>query len=195
MKTLEFFWDPASPYTYLASTQIEALAARTGVQLVWKPFVLGAVFKAAGNQAPATIPAKGKHLFRDVMEWGQFYNVPVTMPNSFPVNGISALRCALVAQRSGKGGEFAKAVMHAHWGEGLDVSSPEVLASVCAKVGLDGPATLAATQDQDIKDELKANTEDAVARGAFGAPTMFVGTQMYWGNDRLQLLEWRLGQG
>jgi 2-hydroxychromene-2-carboxylate isomerase len=186
---IEFFWDPASPYTYLASTQIEALAARAAVGVVWKPFLLGKVFEATGNRMPAAIPAKGKHLFQDVQRWGQHYGVAVGFPKVFPVNSVAALRCGIAAAGQGKAAEFAKAVMKAYWAEGQDISQPGVLVAVAAAVGLDGAALLAQTQEPAVKDALRANTEEAVRRGAFGAPTFFVGEQMFWGNDRLVLLE------
>jgi len=188
-RSIEFFWDAASPYTYLASTQIEALAQRAGVAVVWKPFLLGKVFEATGNKMPAAIPAKGKHLFQDVQRWAQHYGVPVGFPKVFPVNSVAALRCAIAAAAQGKGAGYAKAVMKAYWADGQDISLPAALAAAAAAVGLDGAALLAQTQDPAVKDALRANTEEAVRRGAFGAPTFFVGDDMFWGNDRLVLLE------
>jgi 2-hydroxychromene-2-carboxylate isomerase len=188
-RQVEFFWDPASPYTYLASTQIEPLAQRAGVGVVWKPFLLGKVFEATGNRMPASIPAKGKHLFQDVQRWAAHYGVPVAFPKVFPVNSVAALRCGIAAAAQGQGAGFAKAVMHAYWAEGQDIGQPAVLVAVAAGLGLDGAALLAQTQEPAVKDALRANTEEAVRRGAFGAPTFFVGECMFWGNDRLVLLE------
>jgi 2-hydroxychromene-2-carboxylate isomerase len=188
-RSIEFFWDAASPYTYLAATQIESLAARAGATVAWRPFLLGKVFEATGNRMPAAVPAKGKHLFRDVQRWAQHYGVPVGFPKVFPVNSVLALRAGLAASAQGKGAEFAKAVMRAYWGDGNDIGQPEVVSAVAASVGLDGPALLLQAQEQPVKDQLRANTEEAVKRGAFGAPTFFVGEQMFWGNDRLVLLE------
>lgn len=185
---IEFFWDAASPYTYLAATQIEDVAADCGAAIDWRPFLLGAVFQATGNQAPANIPAKGKYLFQDLGDWARYYGVPLTFPESFPVNSIQAVRAGLVAADQGVGADFAKAVMTAHWGEGRDISDAGVLAEVADSVGLDADDVAARIQEQTIKDRLKANTEEAVERGAFGAPTFFVGDTMFWGNDRLALL-------
>src|SRR6202012_1532574 len=167
--------------TYLASTQIEALAQRAGATVVWKPFLLGKVFEATGNRAPAMIPAKGKHLFQDVPRWAQHYGVPVGFPKVSPVNGAAARRCGIAAAGQGKGAEFAKAVMRAYWADGQDISQPDVLAAAAAAVGLDGAALLAQTQEPAVKDTLRASTEEAVKRGAFGAPTFYVGEQMFWG--------------
>jgi 2-hydroxychromene-2-carboxylate isomerase len=188
-RSIEFFWDAASPYTYLASTQIEAVAARAGASLVWKPFLLGKVFEATGNKMPAAIPAKGKHLFLDVRRWAEHYGVPVGFPKVFPVNSVLALRAGIAAGRHGQGAAFAKAVMKAYWVDGTDIGQAGVIGAVAAALGLDGAALVAQAQEQPVKDELRANTEEAVKRGAFGAPTFFVGEQMFWGNDRLVLLE------
>src|SRR6202012_3958882 len=133
--------------TYLASTQIEAVAARAGATVVWKPFLLGKVFEATGNRMPAACPAKGKHLFQDVQRWAQHYGVPVAFPKVFPVNSVAALRCAIAAAAQGQGAAFAKAVMHAYWAEGQDISQPAVLSAVAASGGLDGAALLAQTQE------------------------------------------------
>ena len=186
--TIEFFWDPASPFTYLASTQIEKIAADCNAALAWKPFVLGKAFEATGNRPPISVPAKGQHLFKDLRRWAMYYGIPLQFPKSFPVNSIAPERAAIAADRAGKGAEFAKAVMAAHWGEGRDISQPDELKAVAAAVGLDGDAILAATQDSAVKETLKNNTEEAIKRGAFGAPTFFVGEEMFWGNDRLELL-------
>jgi 2-hydroxychromene-2-carboxylate isomerase len=185
---IEFFWDPASPFTYLAATQIEPLAADCGADLVWKPFVLGKAFEATGNRPPISVPAKGQHLFKDLKRWATFYGVPFQFPKSFPVNSILPERAAIAAANAGKGNAFALAVMTAHWGEGRDISQPDEIKAVASAVGLDGDAILAATQDAAVKEALKNNTDEAIKRGAFGAPTFFVGSEMFWGNDRLQLL-------
>jgi 2-hydroxychromene-2-carboxylate isomerase len=188
-KRVEFFWDPASPYTYLAATQIDALAERCDVEILWKPFVLGKVFEATGNAAPARIPAKGKQLFHDVQRWARYYGVGFAMPKVFPVHSIAALRAGCAANLLGKGGAFAQAIMHTYWVLGRDISQPDAIAEAAARAGLDGATLLAQTQLQEIKDQLRVNTDDAIARGAFGAPTFFCGEHMFWGNDRLILLE------
>lgn len=187
-KTIEFFWDAASSYTYLASTQIEAVARRCSAELVWKPFLLGKVFEATGNKPPIGVPAKGKHLSVDMGRWSRLYGIPFQFPRVFPVNSVAALRvgCALPPEQHGA---WAKAVMRRYWGLGEDISQPELLKSIAAELDLDGEKLLAATQDPVIKDRLRANTEEAVKRGVFGAPAFFVGEELFWGNDRLVLLE------
>lgn len=185
---IDFFWDPASPYTYLAATQIEAIAADCGATVSWKPFLLGKAFEASGNRPPISVPAKGKHLFVDLRRWATLYGIPLQFPKSFPVNSVAAERAAIAAANAGKAAEFAQALMGAHWGEGRDISQPDELKAVAMSIGLDGEAILAATQDPTVKEKLKAHTEEAVKRGVFGAPTFFVGDEMFWGNDRLELL-------
>ncbi|ROH93255.1 2-hydroxychromene-2-carboxylate isomerase [Stagnimonas aquatica] len=188
-KTIEFFWDPASTYSYLAATQIEALARRCGAEVHWKPFLLGKVFEATGNKMPAALPAKGKYLFRDARMWAKFYGVPFRFPKLFPLNSVLASRACLAAADQGKGVEFSLALLKAYWAEGQDPSQPEVVSAIAESVGLDGAALLAATQEPAVKEALRANTEAAIQRGAFGAPTFYVDDQMFWGNDRLNLLE------
>lgn len=187
-KTIEFFWDAASSYTYLASTQIEALAQRCGAQLVWKPFLLGKVFEATGNRPPVSVPAKGKHLFLDMQRWAAHYGIPFQFPRVFPVNSVAALRiaCALPAAQHAI---WAKAVLRHYWALNQDISQAEVLKRIAAELKFDGEKLLAATQEQAVKDQLRSHTDEAVKRGVFGAPAFFVGEQLFWGNDRLVLLE------
>ena len=187
-KTIEFFWDSASPYTYLAATQIEALARRTAAVVDWKPFLLGKAFEATGNRAPASIPAKGKYLFDDLRRWAKLYGVPFGFPKVFPVASVTSLRiaCALPAEQRG---EWARAVMTYYWSKDADIGQREVLKSVLTELGWDADKLLAAAQDQVNKDALRANTDEAIKRGVFGAPSFFVDGQMFWGNDRLMHLE------
>jgi 2-hydroxychromene-2-carboxylate isomerase len=185
---IEFYWDSASPYTYLAATQIEALAAQHGASVVWKPFLLGKAFEATGNRMPAAVPAKGKYLFKDVALWAQHYGVPFKFPKVFPVASLGSLRvaCALADAEVGR---WALAVMQAYWTQDQDIGQPEVLKAVAASLGWDGDDLLARAQTQPVKDRLKANTDEAVQRGVFGAPSFFIGDTMFWGNDRFELME------
>lgn len=185
---IEFYWDSASPYTYLAATQIEALAARHEATLVWKPFLVGKAFEATGNRAPATIPAKARYLSKDLAMWARHYEVAFKFPSVFPVASLASLRiaCGLPEDLHGK---WALAVMRAYWTENQDIGQPEVLGRIATSLGLDAQATLALAQESEVKEKLKANTEEAVARGVFGAPTFFVDGTMFWGNDRLPLIE------
>lgn len=187
-RTIEFFWDSASPYTYLAATQIEALAARHGAQVVWRPFLVGKAFEATGNRAPATIPAKGKYLFQDLRLWARHYGAPFRFPKVFPVASLASLRIACGLPEAQRGA-WALAVMRAYWTQDQDIGQPDALKAIASDLGWDAEATLALAQTPAAKEQLKANTEEAVRRGAFGAPTFFVGDTMFWGNDRFELME------
>ncbi|MCI0569210.1 MAG: 2-hydroxychromene-2-carboxylate isomerase [Myxococcaceae bacterium] len=187
---LEFFFDFTSPYSYLASTQVEALAQRNGARIVWRPFLLGAVFKATGNSPPLSVPAKGAYMVKDLQDWVRQYGLPeLALPSTFPVPSVKANRLALVALAEGKGPAFIHATFRAIFQAGRDVGELDMLGELAASVGLDAKVALARIEQQDVKDELRRNTDDAVARGAFGAPTFFVGDDMYCGNDRLFLVE------
>jgi 2-hydroxychromene-2-carboxylate isomerase len=187
--TIEFFWDVVSSYTYLASTRIDRVGRECGVPVRWRPFLLGGVFRQTGNRPPAEVPAKFAYMLDDLKTWASYYKVSFRFPESFPLNSLMPMRAAVFADRSGKGHEFALAMMQAYWCEGRDPSLPEIVQGIARSVGLDGDRTIQMTQDPDIKEELKGNSEEAVRRGAFGAPTFFVGKKMFCGNDRLVMLE------
>ena len=187
MATLEFFYDFTSPYTYLASTQVEAVAARAGAAVRWRPFLLGGVFKATGNRAPLETPAKGRHMLVDLQRWAHRLGVPLRFPGTFPIPTVLALRCALAAEAQGKLVPFSKAVFQAAWVDEQDIASPEVLAGLADDLDLDGAALVAAAPG--FKEALVKNTAEAVERGAFGAPTFFVGEELFVGNDRLDFVE------
>lgn len=183
-QTIEFFYDPASTYSYLAATQIEAFAKEHDATVSWRPFLLGKAFEATGNKMPALIPAKGKYLFKDATLWAKLYKVPFVFPKNFPLNSVLASRVALAANSV----PFTLALLQAYWAEGADISQPEAVAAVARAQGLDAEALLTAATSQPVKDSLRVNTEDAIARGVFGAPTFFIGKTMFWGNDRLPLM-------
>lgn len=188
MKTIEFFWDAVSPYSYLAGTQIDALAARSNARVHWRPFLLGGVMQATGNKPPLTVPAKFRHMLEDLNRWADFYAVPLRKPDNFPVLTVLVQRiaCALPPDEVSR---WAQTAASAYWGRGEDISDPAHVQALLTGAGFDAQALLAAAQTDAVKEQLKANTEEAVQRGAFGAPTFFVGEAMFWGNDRLPLLE------
>jgi len=189
---VEFFFDIASPYSYLASTQLEGLARRTGATIAWRPFLLGGLFSSIGNQAPATLKPRGAYMGRDLQRWAKRYQVPLSWPSRFPINTVKAQRM-LLTLRQAKGddavAELAAAFFVAYWADDRDVSDLATLTEVATGAGFDGAALAERTQDPAIKDALKEATAEAEERGAFGAPTFFVGGEMYFGNDRLLLLE------
>jgi len=189
MIELEFFFDFASQYSYLAATQIEAVAARAGATVRWRPMVLGAVFKATGNDMPARVAAKAAYMVRDVDRWAKRYGVPFRMNSHWPMPTVNAERLCLVADEQGLAAPFALVTFAATWAEDRDINQPAELARLAEAVGLDAKAALERAQAPEIKDRLRANTDEAVARGAFGAPAIFVGDQLFWGNDRLHFVE------
>ncbi len=187
--TIEFFWDVGSPYTFLASTRIDQIAEACDVQVQWRPFLLGGVFRETGNRPPLEVPAKLNYMLDDLNTWAAHYGIRMGFPSCFPVNSLLPMRAAVGADTLGKGREFAKAVLEALWVAGKDPGQQDTLNEVAASVGLDGQKLAEMAQDPRIKDALKKNTAEAVERGAFGAPTFFVGKKMFWGHDRLVLVE------
>lgn len=187
MKKLELFFDLSSPYSYMAATQMKPLAERTGAEVVWRPMVLGAVFKATGNEMPARIPAKARWMGNDLMRWADHYGVPFRFSSHFPANAIKAMRLVLVDDA--KAADVALAGFRAMWADDRDITDESVLRSVAELGGLDPAAAMQAIETPAIKERLRANTDEAIARGAFGAPTMLVGDELYWGNDRLHFVE------
>jgi 2-hydroxychromene-2-carboxylate isomerase len=188
MKRVEFFYDYASTYSYLAHREIEQLATDRGAELVYRPMVLGFVFKASGNSMPASVPAKAAYMMDDVRRWVRRYGLPFKMPSVFPVNTIRALRAAVAALEEGMFRPFHHAVMTAYWSQDQDIGDVDVLTAIADAAGVDGRRLIERSEEPVIKAALKANTDDAIARGVFGAPTFFVGDDMFWGNDRLEFV-------
>ena len=188
-KRLEFWFDVGSPTAYLAHTQMPGIAARTGAEIVWKPMLLGGVFKATGNAPPGDVPAKSAYYTVDLPRFARRYSVPYKRNPFFPIMTLGLMRGCLAAQRGGYFETYADAVFTAMWVEEKNTGDLAVLRAVLTAAGLDADALFAATQEPAIKQQLIANTEEAVARGAFGAPTFFVGEEMFFGQDRLDFVE------
>jgi 2-hydroxychromene-2-carboxylate isomerase len=189
---IEMFFDVASTYSYLAFTQLPRLRERTGAKVRLRPFLLGGVFKESGNEMPARIPNKARWLLSDVHLWAKRYDVPFRMNSRFPLNTLSAQR-ALVAADRDHGPEamerFATELFKAAWVEDRDLASGDEIAACANAAGLDVHELAKRVSDPEIKEALKEATAEAVRRGAFGAPTFFTSDAMFWGNDRLELLE------
>ena len=186
---LEFFFDYVSPFAYLANSQVPALVERTGAELVYRPMLLGGVMQASGNSPPFTVPAKGRYSGIESQRWARRYGLPLEPNSHFPVKTILPLRAALVLLENGGFREYHEGVFRSMWTEGANIGEAEVLTSVLEKAGCDAAHVLGRCADPAIKDALKANTAEAVERGAFGAPTFFVGDEMFFGNDRLDFVE------
>ncbi len=191
-RTLEFYFDYGSPYSYLADTQVEAIAKRAGATLDRKPMLLGGVFKATGNASPMAIQQKSKWSAFDMPMWAHHYGVPFKPNPFFPVNTLALMRGAAAAQIDGVFERYHPAVFKAMWVDGVNLNEISEVAKVLAAAGLDAARIGQRIQDQDVKDRLKATTDEAVGRGVFGAPTFFVDDMMFFGNDRLPFVEMAL---
>src|SRR5262245_11006016 len=189
MEAIEFFYDIGSPYSYLCATQIDGVAGKHGREVRWRPMLLGAVFKATGNEMPARVPAKAKWMLSDLVLWARSYGVPFSFPPSFPPNTVRAMRACTFAAERGKSRQMSLALFEGYWARGLDPSSAEGLEKAAASVGIDAAELLAAIEAQPIKDAPRKSTDEAIARGVFGAPAIVVGGQLFWGNDRLPLVD------
>ena len=191
---LEFFFDVSSPWTYLAFTRIHGVVARTKAGIVWKPILVGGVFNAVNQDVyerrANPDPRKASYSGKDLQDWAKLAGIRIGKPEVFPVRAVAAMRAVLAADEQGRLVELAKALFEAYWGELKDISQTTVLREACATAGLDADAILARADAADIKERLRANTDEVIARGGFGSPTMFVnGGDMYFGNDRLPLVE------
>ena len=194
---IEFYFDFSSPYSYLSSTRIEEIAARRGTSVVWKAILLGPIFQAIGKVPLPARPREGDHARVDIARWAEHLGIPLKFPPRFPFVSLGAARGAIVAQGEGKEGLWCRKVFEAAWGEGRDVEDLAVLEDVARSIGLDPARLRASIADPEVKLRLRSMTDEALARGVFGAPTFFVGDQMFHGNDRLFMVEEALidGQG
>ncbi len=189
-KTLEFFFDFMSPPTYLAWTQMPGIAARTGAEVVWRPMLTLGLFQLTGNRPPMTVPNKGKYSPVDLQRFARRYGVTLNRnPHMMELKIVPPLRGALVAQERGEFAPYAKAMFEAMHVDGLNIGADDVWPQLLEQAGLDAAAYRAGIAREDIKETLKANTQEAADRGAFGAPTFFVGGEMFWGQDRLDFVE------
>ena len=185
---LEFWFELASAYSYLAAMRIEARAERAGVTVRWRPFLLGPVFRAQGwNDSPFNIyPAKGRYMWRDLARICERERLPLKIPPlRFPQNGLKAARLALVGEKAGWIADFTRAVYVANFAEQKDISDDTVLLEILAKLGVTSDALITASTPEN-KATLKAQNDDAMARGIFGAPSFTIGDELFWGNDRLE---------
>ena len=190
-KAVDFYFDFGSPAAYLAYTQLPKVCAAAGAVLNWKPMLLGAVFQATGNHSPATVLAKGKYMFDDLQRFAVQYDVPFNRNPHFPINTLMLMRAAVGLQMRNdtRQMEFTQAVFEAMWVESRNLNDLAETGAVLHEAGFDAAAMLALVSQQDVKDRLKVLTQEAVDRGVFGAPTMFVGDAMFWGQDRLNFVK------
>lgn len=187
-KSLEFFFDVGSPTTYLAWTQLPKIAAEAGATIIWRPMLLGGVFKATGNQSPVNIPAKARYMLQDLARYARRYGVPMTFNPHFPINTLPLMRGAAGYLDTPQFGTYVTAIFNALWVEQKNLGKPEVVAEVLRAAGLDPAEFERLVNDEGVKERLKGITEEAIRRGAFGAPTFFIGEEMHFGQDRLDFV-------
>ncbi len=196
MPTLDFWYEFASTYSYPAAMRIEAAANAAGVDIRWRPFLLGPIFKAYGwTDSPFNIfAAKGRYMWRDLTRICEDTDIPLRLPPvRFPQNGLKAARLALVGDAEGWTPAFSRAVFAANYAEQKDISDEATLCAILDELGVDADAAVVAANSPAIKERLKAQTAKAEARGLFGAPSFTVGDELFWGNDRLEAaLAWAM---
>ncbi len=194
---IDFFFDFSSPYSFLAAHRLDAIAAKHGRVVAWRPVLLGVIFKDTGG-APNTANAlKGKYMLRDLKRFARLHNLPFTMPEPFPFSALLPSRAYywVEATAPDRAHAFARAIFDGSFQKGIDVSKPEAVAQIAHSVGLDGAAALAAVQDDRWKTALREATEDALNRGMFGAPYIVIDGEPFWGNDRLPEIDAWLQSG
>ena len=186
---IELFLDVGSPTTYLAWTQMPGLAQRTGSTITYRPMLLGGVFKATGNASPVEVPAKGANMMRDIERYAEQYGVPYRANPYFPINTLTLMRGAASCVPGAQLERYLGAIFSALWAQALNLGDPAVVRDVLTAAGIDADDIFARVQTPEVKQALVGTTEEAVRRGVFGAPTFFVGGEMFFGQDRLPMVE------
>lgn len=190
-KTVEFYFDVGSPAAYIAFRRLPGICEKARARLEYKPMLLGGVFQATGNQSPINIPAKGRYIMVDFERFACRHGIDFRHNPFFPINTLTLMRGAagLQLREPGRLLPYLDAVYRAIWIDGKDMNDPAVVGAVLKAAGFDPQELLALTADPEVKERLKAVTQEAVARGVFGAPTCFVDGNMYWGQDRLDFVQ------
>jgi 2-hydroxychromene-2-carboxylate isomerase len=195
-RAVDFFFEFASTYSYLAASRIEALATDADVSVDWHPFLLGPIFKAQGwNDSPFNIyPVKGRYMWRDMERLCARYGLPFRRPSVFPRGGLLAARVATLGARETWGPAFVRGVYRANFGDDRDTAAPETIAGILDDLGQPGAALVAGAEAPAVKEALRAATDKAIAAGVFGAPSFIARGELFWGNDRLEdALAWAAG--
>lgn len=191
MAQVEFFFDLVSPYSYLAHYELQKIVARHKADIIWRPVLLGAILKETGNIAPIQVPAKGRYMLHDLQKWAAHYQLPFQMNPFFPINTVQLMRGALVMQQEGQAAflHYLDTVYKAMFVAPRNLNDPQEVIATLQDAGLDPALMQKRMAEDEIKNKLRAETEEAVARGVFGAPTFFVNNEMYWGQDRILFVE------
>ena len=196
MKSVEFYFDLGSPYSYLAYYRLLQIAEQQEIQVVYKPILLGGVFKATGNRSPIEVPVKGVYSILDMQRWAEYYQIQMQMNPHFPMNTLTLMRILTGVQllHLEKFEQVLKLLFDAMFGTPQNLNEPTVLAEVLKPSGFSVEDIMSMVQSEVVKQKLITETEQAIQRGIFGAPTFFVGDEMYWGQDRLHLVEQALNK-
>ena len=201
MKTVEFYYDLVSPYSYLAHREVSRICKEHGAELSLRPMLLGAVHNAVGLQAPIETEAKARYQAQDIRRWAEHYGLPMEFPEPFPFRTLKTMRAAMFLKERGKLEAFTREAFALYWEEGgapkglkeADEDGP--VSEAARRIGADPDEVLAGASAPEAKEALKKATGEAVGRGVFGAPALFVGDEMFFGNDRLHFVEEALGRG
>lgn len=198
MHKIEFFFDVSSPWTYLGFESIQTISARPDVEIEWKPILVGGVFNKINpsvyENRERPVPAKARYYQKDLQDWARQVGITIGQPTVFPVNSVKVMRGAFVALDAGRLVPYARRAFQRYWGELADISQDAEVRDIARDAGLDPDQFMAAIAEPACKDRLRASTDELMARGGFGSPTLFLdGDDMYFGNDRISLLEARLG--
>ncbi len=198
-KKLEFFYDCSSPWTYLAFAKIEDVARRHDAELIWRPILVGGLFNTVNpsvyESRAKPVPVKARYYVKDLRDWARFYGLKIGNPTVFPVNSVKAMRGAFVANDHRVIVRYSRRVFESYWGEDKDISQDDVLREIVRETGLDENEFFTKIASDEYKAMLRGNVEELIARGGFGSPTMFVEGSMFFGNDRLPLVEHELAHG
>ncbi len=198
MRPIDFWFEMGSTYSYVSAMRIDAVAQAAGARVLWQPFLLGPIFAEQGwNDSPFNIyPVKGQYMWRDLERLCDDYAIPFKRPSAFPRNGLLAARVCLVAREDGWCPDFARAAFTANFAEDRDIADPAVLSEIIRDLGRDPQTALEAAAAPETKSRLREQTDDAKRRGIFGAPSFTVGSELFWGNDRLgTAIAWSMGLG
>lgn len=195
--SIEFYFDFSSPYSYFASHKIDALADRHERDVAWKPVMIGAAFKQTGARPLTETPMKGEYAKHDWQRLARFMEIPWTLPEPFPIAALAPSRAFywLADKDPGQARLFARTAFAAYYGEGRNISRPDVVADLAAPLHVDGEELLAAIKEPEIKARLRQETELAIARGVFGAPFIFIDNEPFWGSDRMWMIDKWLDRG
>ncbi|KAF1025170.1 MAG: 2-hydroxychromene-2-carboxylate isomerase [Acinetobacter bereziniae] len=196
MKQIEFYFDLGSPYSYLGFYQIQKIAKLNQAQIVWKPILLGGIFKATGNSSPMAVPAKARYSMLDMQRWSNLWDISIQMNPYFPINTLNLMRIITAVQlyRPECFLTVLNALFDAMFGHPQNLNDINVLINLIQTLGFSNDQVQIWLSDDQVKAQLKQTTEEAIERGVFGAPTWFVNDEMFWGVDHLHFVEMELNQ-